>query len=87
MGEEHVTHIARLYTEWKVEEGCSAIISMAETARNDFNLSPSRYVAQNGQEQVLPLEEAVVIFREAEEERAIIDQSLEQILRILGLSQ
>jgi type I restriction enzyme M protein len=85
MGEEHVTHIARLYVEWKAEEGCSAVIPTAETARNDYNLSPSRYVAQNGQEEVLPLEEAVVLLREAEEEKLVTDVALKEILVQLGL--
>ncbi len=34
-----------------------AIITNDEAARNDYNLSPSRYVSTNGKEEVLPLEE------------------------------
>ena len=33
--------------DWRAEEGLSAVITTAEAARNDYNLSPSRYVAQN----------------------------------------
>jgi type I restriction enzyme M protein len=83
--EEHIETIARLYHEWKVEEGFSAVITTEEAARNDYNLSPSRYVASNEQEAVLPLEEAVVLLREAEEERAAADQKLNAVLRRLGL--
>jgi type I restriction-modification system DNA methylase subunit len=36
------------------------IITKEEAARNDYNLSPSRYVAQNGEDNTLPLEDAVV---------------------------
>jgi type I restriction enzyme M protein len=54
-------------------------------ARNDYNLSPSRYVASNDKEEVLPLEEAMVLLREAEEERAQADRDLAQVLRTLGL--
>ena len=43
---------------------------MAEAVKNDYNLSPSRYVSTGGDEEVLPLEEAVVLLQEAEEERA-----------------
>jgi len=82
---EHVDRIARLYHEWVAEAGVSAIIATAEAARNDFNLSPSRYVAQTDQEPVLPLEEAVVLLREAEEERSAADQALQEVLRQLGL--
>jgi hypothetical protein len=36
-------------------------------------------------EEVMPLEEAMVLLREAEEERAQADQELAQVLRTLGL--
>jgi type I restriction enzyme M protein len=83
--EEHVTQIASLYNEWKTEAGVSAIITNAEASRNDYNLSPSRYVAQSNQEPILPLEEAVVLLREAEEERTAADEALQKVLRDLGL--
>jgi type I restriction enzyme M protein len=83
--EEHIARIAALYHEWRAEEGLSAIITSDEAARNDYNLSPSRYVSTNGKEDVLPLEEAVVRLQEAEEERAEADRELSQILQKLGL--
>lgn len=86
MTEEHVARVAEVYERWQAAEGLAAVISTEEAARNDYNLSPSRYVAQNGQEEVLPLEEAVVLLREAEEEREQIDHSLDAILSQLGLS-
>ena len=82
---EHIEKIADLYHQWKAEEGLSAIITNEEAARNDYNLSPSRYVASNDQEEVLPLEEAVILLHEAEEERKEADQVLEEILKALGL--
>ena len=83
--EEHVAQIARLYHEWRAEEGVSAIITGEEAARNDYNLSPSRYVSTDEQEEVLPLEEAVVLLHEAEEERAEADRALREVLGMLGL--
>mgnify|MGYP005838531835 CR=1 FL=1 len=83
--EEHVEQIARLYHEWREEEGLSRIITNQEAAANDYNLSPSRYVAQNDVEEVLPLEEAVVLLKEAEEERAAADRKLNEVLGVLGL--
>ena len=84
--EEHVAQVHALYRDWRAEEGLSAIISREEAARNDYNLSPSRYVAQNGGEEVLPLEEAVVLLQEAEEERREADAALQEVLRGLGLA-
>ncbi|GIV65548.1 MAG: DNA methyltransferase [Bellilinea sp.] len=83
--EEHIETIARIYREWRAEEGLSAIITNDEAARNDYNLSPSRYVASDDHEEVLPLEEAVVLLREAEEERARADEKLREVLQVLGL--
>ena len=50
-----------------------------------LNGSPSRYVALNGGEEVLPIEEAVVLLKEAEEERADADRKLKVILEKMGL--
>jgi type I restriction enzyme M protein len=83
--EEHVAQIARLYHEWRAEDGVSAIITKDDAARNDYNLSPSRYVATNGRDEVLPLEEAMVRLREAEEERTAADRELDAVLSMLGL--
>jgi len=83
--EEHVARVHALYAEWRVEEGLSTIVSRGEVARNDYNLSPSRYVAQNGEDDVLPLEEAVVLLEEAHEEAAEAYRAMEDILKSLGL--
>jgi type I restriction enzyme M protein len=84
--DEHVECIARVYHDWRAEEGVAAVITTAEAARNDYNLSPSRYVAGTDRAEVLPLEEAVVLLNEAEEERAEADRELTAVLRRLGLS-
>jgi type I restriction enzyme M protein len=52
---------------------------------SDYNLSPSRYVVVDNEEEVLPLEEAVVLLREAEEERAVADRKLDEVLKELAL--
>jgi type I restriction enzyme M protein len=66
------------------KESCSAVIPTAEAARNNFNLSPSRYVAQNGQAEVLPLEEEVVLLEAAEGDRSLVDKSLSDFPRNLS---
>lgn len=83
--EESIKKIYEIYSGWEGEEGLSRIISSEEAVKNDYNLSPSRYVAQDGGEEVLPLEEAVVELREAEEECVEADENLRQILLGLGL--
>lgn len=83
--EQHIARIAELYRDWEPVEGLAAVITTAEAARNDYNLSPSRYVSTGEQEDVLPLEEAMVLLREAEEERAEADDALDKVLIELGL--
>ncbi|HHY78850.1 MAG TPA: SAM-dependent DNA methyltransferase [Thermoanaerobacter sp.] len=83
--DEHIEKIATIYQNWAAEEGLSAIITNEEAARNDYNLSPSRYVPQNGAEEVLLLEEAIVRLQEVEEERLNADRELEEVLKALGL--
>jgi len=87
--EEHIARIADIYHQWLAgangHSPLHAIITTDEAARNDYNLSPSRYVSTNGKEEVLPLEEAVVRLLEAEEERAEADRALNEVLRTLGV--
>ena len=83
--DESIMQISDIYLNWIEEEGISKIITREEAARNDYNLSPSRYVAQNGEDETLPLEDAVVQLKEAEEERAKADAHLKEILKELGV--
>jgi len=61
------------------------VVTTEEAAKNDFNLSPSRHVLTDSEEEVLPLEETVVLLREAEEERAEADRKLNEVLEELGM--
>ncbi len=83
--EEHIAIVADSYHRWTAENALSAIITKEEVARNDYNLSPSRYVATDQKEDVLPLKEATVLLREAEEERTTADRELAEVRKALGL--
>ncbi len=82
--EQHIKQIGQVYHKWRAEDDLSAVVSTADVAKNDFNLSPSRYVATGGADDVLPLEEAVVLLQEAEEERTEADGELGAVLSKLG---
>jgi len=84
--EGHVGAMADAYLNWKAVDGLSAVIKTADAVKNDYNLSPSRYVSTGEVEEVLPLDEAVVLLREAEEEREAADVELEKVLKKLGLT-
>ena len=84
--DESIKQISEIYLNWNEEEGISKIVTGEEVAKNDYNLSPSRYVADNGVDDTLPLEDAVVLLNEAEEERKLADGKLEGILEKMGLA-
>lgn len=83
--DDSIEKIYELYSDWKEEEGLSKVITGDVAAKNDYNLSPSRYVSDDGKEEVLPLEEAVVLLKEAEEERNEADERLREILVEMGI--
>jgi type I restriction enzyme M protein len=83
--EESIKQIADSYLNWKEIENISKIITKEEAARNDYNLSPSRYVAQNGEDDTLDLDNAIVQLKEAEEERQKADEKLQKILVEMGV--
>ena len=85
LGEENIKKIADVYLGWQEAEGLSKVIKLDEAVRNDYNLSPSRYISLNGKEEVLPLEEALIELAEAEEERREADAALAEALGKLGI--
>jgi len=87
LSEENIKRIADVYLGWLETEGFSKVIKLDEAILNDYNLSPSRYVSNNGKEEVLPLDEAVVLLAEAEEDRQVVDMELKGILNKLGLGK
>lgn len=82
----HIAVLADTYPKWSAVDGLAAIITNADAAKNDFNLSPSRYVSVGEQAEVLPLDEAVVELPEAEEEMQTANRELEKVLKRLGLN-
>ncbi len=84
MTDEQIRRIYGIYRDWRAEEGVSTVITIQEAARNDYNLSPSRYVADNDVEPPLPLEEALVLLAQAEEARREADAELDAVLAKLG---
>ena len=80
------TALADAYLKWQTGDGLSAVITSADTAKNDFNLSPSRYVSTGEQAEVLSLDEAVVELREAEEELETANREPDKVLKELGLN-
>ena len=86
LSDEHIEQIAAIFQDWQEVEAISKIVKRAEIIRNDYNLSPSRYVSLNDVEPPLPLEEALVLLQEAEAARREADARLDRVLGVLGLA-
>jgi len=84
LNEQHVDRVAQLFHSWTADKELSAVIAVDDVVRNDYNLSPSRYVQLSGNADTLSLEEAVVLYKEAEEERIEADKALRNVLEELG---
>ncbi|MBE7512722.1 MAG: SAM-dependent DNA methyltransferase [Anaerolineales bacterium] len=84
MTELHINQIGEVYLEWREVENLSKAVKRTEVIRNDYNVSPSRYVSHSDVEPALPLEEALVRLQEAEEARKEADRKLDSVMEILG---
>jgi len=82
--ESSIKQIAEFYQKFKEEKGISKIMGKEEIVKNDYNLNPSRYVSQNGEDKTLPLDETVVLLKQAEEEQFTSGTNLKNILGQMG---
>jgi len=82
--DENIKKILDAYFGWKEIEGFSKIITIEEARKNDYNLSPSRYVSVDEREEILPVKDILVELGKVEDERKKIDEQLREILSRLG---
>src|SRR3990170_3674805 len=87
LSEEHIKKIQEVNKNWQQIERFSKIITIDEAVRNDYNLSPSRYVAVGEKEEYLPVDEALVELAQVEEERKEIEAELNAIIQKLGFER
>ena len=84
--EENIKKIEDAYKDWQELESFSKIINIDEVIKNDYNLSPSRYVSVTEKEEYLPIDEALVELAEVEEERKEVDKELKEIMQKIDLA-
>ena len=75
-----IDEIAEVYHNWKEIEKFSRVITKEEAQKNDYNLSPSRYITIAEEEEVLSVDDAIILVKEAEEERKRAEKELKEIL-------
>lgn len=83
--DEGIAHIAKTFATWKEEAKFSKILTREEIAKNDFNISPSRYIHTADGEEYRPIAEIVEELNVLEEEAKETDKKLRQILKALGV--
>ena len=84
---EAIVRIAAAFSAWKEVEKYSRIVSREEIAKNDFNISPSRYIHTGEAEEYRPIAEIVEEMEALEAEARETDAALKMILTKLGVRQ
>jgi len=82
--EEAITRIADAFTAWKEVNKYSRIITREEIAKNDFNISPSRYIHTGAGEEYRSIAEIVQELDLIEEDAKQTGAALRTILEKLG---
>lgn len=82
---EGIERIAETYKAFKKEEKFARLVSKEEIVKNDYNISPSRYIQVNYAETYRPLGDIVVELQTLEEEAIAIDAEVKTILEKLGV--
>lgn len=82
---EGITRIAEALIHWQEQEKFSRVVEREELARNDFNISPSRYIHTSEAATYRPIAEIVKELDAIEAEAREADRALREILGRLGV--
>lgn len=80
-----IERIASAYKAFKEEEKFARLVSREEIVKNDYNISPSRYIQITDAETYRPVDELVEELKTLEEEAVSIDAELKMIFEKLGI--
>ncbi len=83
--EEGIQRITDTLIGWQVADKLSRIVDHAELKKNDYNISPSRYIHTSDAETYRPIGEIVEELNVIEAEAQETDKALRQILKQLGV--
>jgi len=82
--DDKIKKIAKAFFAWQGIDKFTKIIAKDETVKNDYNLSPSRYVGNGQDEEYRDVDEVLVELAELEQERIKTDKELNGILKKIG---
>ncbi len=80
-----IQRIADTLIAWKEEDKLSRIVDLTELKKNDYNISPSRYIHTADAETYRPIAEIVEELNTLEAEALEIDKALKEILEKIGI--
>jgi type I restriction enzyme M protein len=80
LANDAILRIAETFCSWKEVEKYSRIVSREEIQKNDFNISPSRYIHSGEEEQYRPLGEIMEQLAAIEADAASTDATLKKVL-------
>lgn len=83
--DEAIKRMADTFKAWREQEKYSRIVTREEIAKNDFNISPSRYIHTGAGEEYRPIAEIVEELDALEAESRETDAALKSILARLAL--
>jgi type I restriction enzyme M protein len=83
LADDAIMRIADTFSAWKEVERYSRIVSHEEIARNDFNISPSRYVHTGEGEEYRPITEVVAELQALEQEAVETTKKVSSIMHRL----
>ena len=82
--DDKIKKIAKAFHDFKDIDKLIKVIAKDEAVKNDYNLSPSRYVGNGKEEEYRDVDEILVELAELEEEREKADKDLNKIMKKIG---
>ena len=83
--DEGIARIAETFKAWREVDKFSRIVSREEIVKNDYNISPSRYIHTGEAIEYRPIAEIVEELASLEDEAAATDAALKLILKKIGV--
>lgn len=81
LSDASIRHIVETFQHWKEQDKFSRIVGNDEVIKNDFNISPSRYIHTGEADEYRPIAEIVEELDGLEGEEAETNKALRKILR------
>lgn len=80
-----IERIVQAFTDWQEEEKFARVVGREEVVKNDYNISPSRYVHSAEDIEIRPISEIWAELKMLESEFYATNTELEKILRQIGV--